>query len=238
MAGASTGASAPSIEATPCSNTGAFMVRPISHASHILPGTSSLFSQQWPRTPPGPSTTRCCSRVVREIHRPHLRRRREPDPCYRREPDPCYSSEQRRCRGGGQLPGSPRGRTKSSTVFLHSSRAGLDAGTSTASALSATASPPPPFSTVALEAAPEQETYDQLSVTASEVALTLCRREESKSWTNRVLTSAQQGSLKLVREQADAMHQGVTDMMDVFAADMEVCVHHAFKFTHDSIDRR
>lgn len=100
------------------------------------------------------------------------------------------------------------------------------AGTSTTPAPSATPQTLPiPVATS--DAASVPETYEEMSVRPSEAASTMRRRIFKRYWTNPILTTVQRGSLKAMRERADAMNPGVKDMTDIFVADMEVRFDHA-----------
>lgn len=63
-------------------------------------------------------------------------------------------------------------------------------GPSTTLAPSAAAPQPPSAPATAPDAALVQETYEEMSVTHSEAASTLCHRDAKKSWQNSVLTVA------------------------------------------------
>lgn len=46
---------------------------------------------------------------------------------------------------------------------------------------------------------------------------------------NRALTTVQRGSLKVIKDRAALMNEGMKEMTDIFVADMEVSFHHALK---------
>lgn len=73
-----------------------------------------------------------------------------------------------------------------------------------------------------------QESYQEMFVMRSEAGTTLRRQDAKRSWMTLILTAVQRGSLRVMRERADAMNQGIKDMTDIFTADMVVYLNTLF----------